>query len=117
MFGVDAGTLDQKGSCWKQFWNIWRLCRSGASRRSNVATSPRRDILTSRRWVNYCASQQAATSQCLNVATSQRRDVSASSAFPPLKANGGADLGAAGGVRTRAQNSRVGVTPTSKKCP
>ena len=63
MFGVDAGTLEQKGSCCKQFWNIWRLCRSGASRRSNVATSPRRDIPTSRRWVNYCASQQAATSR------------------------------------------------------
>ena len=103
------------------------------SRRSNVATSPRRDIPTSRRWVNYCASQQAATSRCLNVVTSQRRDVStsrrlnvatfqrrdvsASSAFPTLKANGGADLGASGGVRPRAQNSRAGVTPTSKKCP
>ena len=47
----------------------------GASRRSNVATSPSRDVPTSRRWVNYCKSQQAVTSRRLNVVTSQRRDV------------------------------------------
>ena len=38
----------------------------------NVATSPRHDVPTSRRWVNYYAGQQAATSRRLNVATSVR---------------------------------------------
>ena len=52
----------------------------------NVATSPRRDIPTSRRWVNKYRSQQAETSRRLNVATLQRRDVSAISASPSLKA-------------------------------
>ena len=77
MFGVDAGTLEQKGSCWKQFWSIWRLCRSGASRRSHVVTFPRRDV----------------GSTIVQVNKRQRRDVSASSVFPALKENGGADLG------------------------
>ena len=56
----------QKGSFWKQqeavHEDVW-----------NVATSPRRDVPTSRRWVNYYAGQQAASSRC-----SQRRDVSTS---------------------------------------
>ena len=45
-------------------------------------------------------------STSINVATSQRRDVSANSAFSALKANGGADLEASGGmVRIRARKS------------
>ena len=51
---------------------------AGASRRSNVATSPCRDATTSRRWVNHYKSQQVVTSRRLNVVTSQRRDVSTS---------------------------------------
>ena len=43
---------------------------AGASRRSNVATSPRCDVPTSRRWVNQYNSQQAVTSRRGNVATS-----------------------------------------------
>ena len=46
--------------------------RSGASRRSNIATSPRRDVPTSRRWVNQYNSQQAVMSRRRNVATSAR---------------------------------------------
>ena len=46
--------------------------RSGASRRSNIVTSPRRDVPTSRRWVNQYNSQQVATSRRRNVATSAR---------------------------------------------
>ena len=38
----------------------------------NVATSPRRDVPTSRRWVNKYKSQQNATSRRCNVATSVR---------------------------------------------
>ena len=72
--------VQKKGSLWKQCWSSMRQCirMAGTSRRPNVATSPRRDVPTSRRWVNYYAGQQAATSQSLNVATSQRRDVSTS---------------------------------------
>ena len=54
---------------------------AGASRRSNFATSPRRGVPTSRRWVNQYKSQQAETSRRLSVATLQRRDVSARSAL------------------------------------
>ena len=66
----------------------------------NVATSQRRDVGSTNVQVNK----------------RQRRDVSTSSAFSALKASGGADLESSGGVRTRARNSRAGVTPTSKKC-
>ena len=55
---------------WIRGWKCIKL--AGTSRRSKVATSPRRDVLTSRRWVNKFRSQQAATSRCLNVATSAR---------------------------------------------
>ena len=74
--------------------------RSGTSRRPNIAT----------------LGQLMCKSTSGNVATSQRRDVSTSSAFSALKASGGADLESSRGVRTRARNSRAGVTPTSKKC-
>ena len=47
--------------------------------------SPRRDVPTSRRWVNQYRSQQSETSRRLNVATSQRRDVSTGSAPHHLK--------------------------------
>ena len=62
----------QKDSFWKQFQSSRRQClkMSGTSRRH-----PRRDVPSSRRWVNYYAGQQVATSQRLNVVTSQRRDV------------------------------------------
>ena len=58
---------------------------SATSRRSNVMTSPRRDVPTSRRWVNQYRSQQSKTSRRLNVATFQRRDVSTGSAPHHLK--------------------------------
>ena len=61
--------------------------------------------------------KRSGTSRSLNVATLQRRDVSTSSAFSALKANGGANLEASGGIRTRARNSRAAATSTSKKCP
>ena len=58
---------------------------AATSRRPNVTTSPRRDVLTSRRWVNQYRSQQVKTSRRLNVATSQRRDASSRSAPHHLK--------------------------------
>ena len=44
----------------------------------HVATPQLRDVPTSRRWVNYYAGQQAATSRRLNVVTSQRCNVATS---------------------------------------
>ena len=80
---VNAGTNELKranfGSSWSSGKQSMKV--AGASRRSNVATSPRRDAPTS--WVNQCNSQQAATSRRLNVATSAR-DFSP----PSLKAAG-----------------------------
>ena len=61
----------------------WKVVAT--SRRSNVATSPRRDFPTSRRWVNRYRSQQSETSRRLNVATLQRRDVSTGSVPHHLK--------------------------------
>ena len=55
------------------------------SRRPHVVTSQRRDVGSTNVQVNK----------------RQRRDVSTSSAFSALKANGGADLEASGGVQTR----------------
>ena len=78
---------------------------SRTSRRSNVATSPRRDVPTSRRWVNYYAGQQAATSRRLNVVMSQRRDVNASAVFSSFKSKQGAKLEVSGNVRTRGRKS------------
>ena len=68
-------------------WSNGEQCRKVAatSRRSHVATSPRRDVPTSRRWVNQYRSQQSKTSQCLNVATLQRRGVSTRSSPHHLK--------------------------------
>ena len=62
--GAFGSILEQRVAVHKDGWN--------------VATSPRRDIPTSRRWVNIYRSQQAETSQRLNVMTSQRRDVATS---------------------------------------
>ena len=67
----------EKSSFWKQFLEQW-----GSEQGSDcqVATSPRRDVPTSRRphvatSGQQCRSQQLETSRRLNVVTSQRRDV------------------------------------------
>ena len=65
----------------------------------NVTTSQRRDVPTSRRWVNIYKSQQAATSRRLNVATLQHHDVSASYASQSLKEKG--DQNSEGDGRSR----------------
>ena len=93
---------------------------AGASRRSNVAMSPRRDVSTSRRWVHQYNSQQAVTSRRRNVATSQRHNVATSARdFPSIiKSSKGSEFKEdGGGVQTRAWNSRAAATPTSKKSP
>ena len=74
---VNAGANEVKRA---NFGSILEQCMkmAGASRRFNVATSPRRDVTTSRRWVNHCKSQQAVTLRRLNVVTSQSRDVATS---------------------------------------
>ena len=83
MFGVDAGTLEQKkGSCWKHFLEHMEAMHAGVC---HVATFQRRDVPTSRRWVNQYRSQQSKMSRRLNIATFQRRDVSTGSAPHHLK--------------------------------
>ena len=76
------------GAFWEQRVEVQRAG-------SNVATSQRHDVTTSRRWVNKNGSQQA----------SQRRDVSAISASPSLKAKKGPEFEASGYVRTRARKA------------
>ena len=82
---------------------------AGTSRRPHVVTSPRRDVPTSRRWVNQYKIQQSATSR--------RRVVSASSVFSSLKAKRGAKFEVLGIVRTKARKSEQAVTSISKKSP
>ena len=89
---------------------------AGASRGSNIATSPRRDVPMSRRWVNQYNSQQAVTSQRRNVAmyhvATSARDLPSI-----IKISKGSEFEVSGGVRTRARNSRAAATPNSKKYP
>ena len=80
--------------------DVWNVATSPTSRRH-----PRRDVPSSRRWVNYYAGQQVATSQRLNVVTSQRRDVSTSVIFSSFKSKQGAELEVSGNIRTRARKS------------
>ena len=84
---VERGFLD---AFWIRGWKCIKL--TGTSRSSNIATSPCSDVLTSRRRVNKCRSQQAATPRRLNVATLQRRDVSAIFASPSVKAKRGPEF-------------------------
>ena len=67
---------------------------AGASQRSNVATSPRRDVSTSRRWVNQYNNQQAVTSQRRDVSTSQRGNVATSARDLPsiIKSSKGSEF-------------------------
>ena len=61
-------------------WSNGEQCKKvdATSRRPNVAMFPRRDVSTSRRWVNQYRSQQFRTSRRLNVTTLRRRDVATS---------------------------------------
>ena len=75
----------KKDNFWKHFWKQWEQSKKVAvtSRRSNVTTSPHRDVPMSRRWVNNAEvnnqkRRDVPTSRRLNVATSQRRDVTTS---------------------------------------
>ena len=94
---------------------------AGASRRSNVATSSRRDATTSRRWVNHYKSQQEVTSRRLNVVTSQRHDVATSRRQreicpPSLKAKGVQNWGHRE-TYGRGHENQNRVTSISKKSP
>ena len=118
MIGVHAGAigaerqlleaiLEQQEVVHEDVWNVATLgqllCRSTSS---NVATSQRRDVSTSRR-LNVATSQRrdVSTSRRLNVATSQRRDVSVSAVFSSFKSKQGAELEVSGNVRTRGRKS------------
>ena len=62
---VNAGEKEVKRANFGSKLEQWKAIHesTGASRRSNVATSPRHDVSTSRRWVNQYNSQQAVTSR------------------------------------------------------
>ena len=78
MIGVHAGAIGTKRQLFEVVLEQQEAVHEDVQ---NVATFQRRDVPTSRRWVNYYAGQQAATSRRLNVVTSQRRDISASAVF------------------------------------
>ena len=61
---VNAGEKEVKRADFGSKLEQWKAMHesAGASRHSNVVTSPRRDVPTSRRWVNQYKSQQAAFS-------------------------------------------------------
>ena len=105
MFGLDAGALEQKGQLLEAFLEaMGRKARKWLSRR---------DVPTSRRWVNQCRSQQFKKSRRLNVSTSRRQ---LESAPHHLKYEW---------IRNRGIERRTNkgkefqsrVTQTSKKCP
>ena len=77
---VNAGEKEVKRADFGSKLEQWKAMHesAGASRCSNIATSPRRDVQTSGRWVNQYRSQQAETSRRLNVAMSQSCDVATS---------------------------------------
>ena len=62
---VNTGEKEVKRADFGSKLEQWKAMHesAGASRRSNVATSPRRDVPTSRRWVNQYKSQQEETSR------------------------------------------------------
>ena len=124
----------KKGSCWKQFLKQWGAKQESGchvatsprrdvptSRRPHVATSPRRDVPTSRRphvatLGQQCRSQHSETSRRLNVTTLQRRDVSSRSAPHHIKYEWLRNQGI--GRRTNEGTEfQSRVTQTSKKCP
>ena len=72
---VNAGADEVKRANYEKKLEQWRAMQESGC---HVATSQRRDVSTSRRWVNQYRSQQFKTSRRLNVATSQRRDVATS---------------------------------------
>ena len=95
----------KKSSSWKHFWSNGDRGKKVAvtSRRSNVATSSRRDVPASRRWVNNAEvnkwkRRDVPTLRYLNVATLQRRDVGSRSAPHHLKYEW---LRKEGGIRRR----------------
>ena len=95
---VNAGEKEVKRADFGSKLEQWKAMHesAGALRRSNVATSPRRDVPTSRRWVNQYQSQQAVTSR------RQRRICP-----PSFKSTKGSEFGVSGDVRTRARKSRA----------
>ena len=107
----------KKGSCWKHFLEQWGEKQESGC---HVATSPRRDVPTSRRWVNNAEvnnhkRRDVPTSRRLNVATLQRRDVSTGSALHHLK-HEWFRMGGIGRRTNEGTEFQSRVTQTSKKC-
>ena len=118
MFGLDAGTLEQKGQLLEAFLEQWGAKQEGGC---HVATFPRRDIPTSRRWVNNAKvnnqkRRDVPMSRRLNVAMLQRRDVSTGSALHHLK-HEWLGMKGIGRCTNEGREFQSRVTQTSKKCP
>ena len=58
---VNAGANEVKRANFGSKLEQWKAVHENGW---SVATSLRRDVTTSRRWVNHCKSQQAVTSRC-----------------------------------------------------
>ena len=124
MSGLDAGTLERKrAAVGSSIWSNGEKSKevTVTSRRPNVATSPRRDAPTSRRWVNNAEvnkwkRRDVPTSRRLNVAMLQRHDVSSRYAPHHLKYEWLRNQGI--GRRTNeGKEFQSRVTKTSRKCP
>ena len=105
---------------WSEKSKLWK--QIGAMESNARKWLPRRDVITSRRWVNQYRSQQFKTSRRLNVAMPQRRDVATSrrqleictSSFKVRRAQ---KSGAIGRRTNEGMEFQSRVTQTSKKCP
>ena len=95
--------------------NFCGAMQSKARSGCHVATSPRRDVTKSRRRVNNAEVNNSATSRRDHVATSPRRDVTTSRrgdvsskiCISSFNVRTTRKMGASGGVRGKAQNSRA----------
>ena len=130
MFGLDAGTLEQKGQLLEAFFGAmgskarkWMSRRDvPTSRHPHVATSQRRDVRstmqksTIRKVVTF-QRRDVSTSRRRNVTTSQRRDVSTGSALHHLKHEWFGKRGGIGRRTNEGTEFQSRVTQTSKKCP
>ena len=75
----------------------------------------RRDVPTSRRWVNKRQRHDVSTSQRLNIATLQRRDINAISVSSSLKEKRGPEFEASRCVQTKARKAEQQRRKSVKK--
>ena len=104
----DIGTMEQKEQLLEA---VFGTMRSRQGTHCHVATSPRRDVPTSRRRVNHAEVNDVSTSRRHHVATSARK-----SASHHLMSDG-SEIRASGGVRSEARISRARGSRLREECP